>query len=146
MKKLLFIFVCILIVCTPCLARSPLLSGVAATGASKGVTLSDFSSTHTVEVYYTDANASITVLTVDLEGSIDPSRTADASAHWFQLASYTLTSAELTAKQAMFHVVNKGASRLRVNITTLTGADAGDAVTVLLATDSESPGQVDGGN
>lgn len=105
-----------------------LLNGVAATGASSSVFLHKAKSEHTCTCYYTDANASISALVIKLQGSDDNKGVADASAHWYDLQTYTFAAADITSKQAMFHTVNKPVKRVRLNITTLTGAGAGDLV------------------
>lgn len=107
-----------------------LLDEATATGASASIFLHAVTSKHTVSCYYTDANASITALTIKLQGSDDNRGIADANAHWYDLAEHTFDAAEITAKQAMFHVDNKPVKRVRVNITTLTGEAAGDVVSV----------------
>ena len=88
-----------------------LLNGVEATGA--GLAVKSHGSKHTVSAWFTNTGGSATVVVVDLEGSIDNS-------HWHTLYSYTFTAAELTAKQAMFCVVNKPVEYVRANVTTLT--------------------------
>lgn len=92
--------------------QATLLSGVTVTGEGSSAHVSG-ASTHTVHVHFTNSGGSVTALTVDLEGSIDDS-------HFFTLKSYALNGTELTAKQAMFHVVNKSVNFVRANITTLT--------------------------
>ena len=102
-----------------------LLDGVSATGTSSVIRHTNAPDKHTVACYYTDANASISALTIALEGSIDKHSVEDADAHWFALASHDFTGAEITAKQTMFHVVNVPVTRVRLSITTLTGATVG---------------------
>ena len=89
-----------------------LLDGVEATGASNSIKTRDVEK-HTVQCFFTNSGGGVTALVVDLEGSIDNNK-------FYTLASHTFSSAELTAKQAMFHVVNKSIEWVRVNITTLT--------------------------
>jgi hypothetical protein len=106
-----------------------LLSAVEATGTGDTKHLGDFSvdsekdgvpDKWTVEITTTD-NA--TAVTIDLEGSIDDGTT------FHQLAQHVMTAAELSADQAMFHVVGKGATSIRGNMTTFTQA-ASETVTV----------------
>jgi hypothetical protein len=80
---------------------------------------------HVYSVSMTDANASITVLTVALEGSID-------GATWFIIegSQFTLTAGELTAKQAMFHVLSRPVNFIRGKVVTLTGRGTGDVVSM----------------
>jgi hypothetical protein len=128
MKKLFLILIAILFLSVPVLAEERLLlNGVDATGASKQWYFGTDQSAiqHTVSCYYTDANASITALVITLEGSIDLDNIDASSAHWFTLATHTFTAAELTAKQAMFFLTTANLTRIRVNITTLTGVDVG---------------------
>lgn len=106
-----------------------LLSAVAATGAGSSYDIARVNpfaagrgsalSTFTVQITTTGA---ATAVTVDLEGSIDGSV-------WHSLASHVMTPGELTAKQAMFHVVNKPVVYIRGNMTTFTQA-ASETVTV----------------
>ena len=70
--------------------------------------------THTVQV---DITGSPTAVTVDLEGSLDNNT-------YFQLASHSMTSAELTASAAMFHVETKRVEFVKTNVTTLTGGSS----------------------
>jgi hypothetical protein len=109
-----------------------LLYEVVATGAGAGCTHPHVASIHTVVIHFIDADSSVSAVTVDLEGSISGENISDADAKWFQLATHVLTGAELTAKQAMFHVANKAVKRVRANITVLTGEDGtNDKFTVL---------------
>lgn len=105
-----------------------LLDGVAVTGASLPKHLHQGNVNHTVACHYIDANGSISALTLVLEGSIDPPGVADADLNWFSLATHEFTAAEIAAKSAMFHVVNRAVFRIRLNLTVLTGEAAGDLV------------------
>ena len=69
----------------------------------------------TMEVKTTAAS---TAVVIDLEGSIDGGTT------FFQLARHTFTAGELTAKQAMIHVVEKGVLAVRANLITFTRSAA----------------------
>ncbi len=101
-----------------------LLNGVDVTGASGEIAFdSKVSTNHTVQCYYTDANASISALVLELQGSISPK--SDATAKWFTIAEHTFVGAEITAKQAIFFTTSAAISRVRVNITTLTGEQVG---------------------
>jgi len=87
---------------------------------------------HTVAIILTDANSSITAITVNLEGSIDVNDTPDSLCSWFGIGQKIFSGAELTAKKAMLLVVNTPLSRVRSNILTLTGANGTtDSVTIL---------------
>jgi len=88
-----------------------LLDAVTAAGASSTWNLVHGCSQHTVAAVFT---GTVTALVVDLEGSID-------GTSWFQIATHTFTAGEITAKQAMFHLVNAPVPKVRVNITTYTG-------------------------
>lgn len=91
--------------------RSVLLNAVTATGASTEFVLTVPGREHTIQMNITGAP---TAVTVDLEGSLD-------GVKWHQLATHPFSAAELTAESAMFHVTNKPISRIRANLTTLTG-------------------------
>lgn len=107
-----------------------LLNAVTTTGVSSSIALNYPTASHTVQVDFVDANASITAMTVVLQACAQNKDTSDADAIWFDLQSYALTGANLTAKSAMFHTVNKPVERVRVNLLTATGIGAGDTVTV----------------
>lgn len=108
-----------------------LIDQAVAVGAGQSVRLPVVTNDHFVEVYFIDANASISVLIVDLEISLDRPEINDATAKWYVLDSHTLSGAELTAKQAGYAVLNAPAQRIRACIKTLTGGDGStDIVTV----------------
>lgn len=88
-----------------------LLRAATATGAGSEHSLNKLYETHTVQANITGAP---TAVTVALEGSLD-------GVLWFTLASHTFSAAELTATGAMFHVVQKPVTKVRANVTTLTG-------------------------
>lgn len=90
-----------------------LLKTVEATGTGTEHDMGQMYSKFTVQIVFTNAGGSVTALTVDLEGSTD-------GVKWFTLASHILSADELTAKAAMFHVINKSVRYLRGNIITLT--------------------------
>jgi hypothetical protein len=127
MKKLLMVFIFTLLLTGLALARNPILNGEYTTGETDGVTVTLWPR-HTVSVYYTDADTSISALSVALEGSIDGPEVTDANASWGVLATHVFTAPEITAKAAMFHVYEAPVTRIRLNITTITGATSADAV------------------
>ena len=88
-----------------------LLSAATETGAGSLWKLKESSDVHTVYAKFT---GTITALTVALEGSIDGTNIVALTTHEF-------TASEISAKQAMFHVVNKLVEYVRINITVLTG-------------------------
>jgi len=119
-----FLFVCVLLLlASPCFAATTLLEDAVATGVGESTQVNQVKN-HTVACYYTDANSSITALSVVLQGTID-------NTNWYDLATHSFSAAELSAKGAMFHVIDKTVSRVRANITVLTGWGAGDVVNVL---------------
>ena len=72
MKKIIVLALALILISGPAFASGQLLfNGVATDGASAAL-LVPMVPQHTVAMYYTDANASITAITVALEGSIDP--------------------------------------------------------------------------
>lgn len=110
------------------MATETLLDAVEATGAGSSFSMGNFTNqaqskgsckSFTVDV---TATAAPTAVTIDLEGSID-----NVSFH--QLAQHVLTAGELTAKKAMFHVINKPVNFVKGNMTTFTQA-ASETVTV----------------
>lgn len=96
-----------------------LLNGVIATGASANIIRvvginQDIQ--FVVQSYFTTVGAgSITVLTIDGEGSLDTD-------YWFALGSHDYTATELTNKAAIFHIVNKPVNYFRLNVSTLTSS------------------------
>ena len=129
MKKAL-IFVLVLLVAFTAYAAPKsinLLNGATATGAGPASIINDPGfKDHTVMMYYTDADSGISAVVVELQGCIIDE--ALSGCKWFTLAEHTFTSTQITNKQAMFHVVDKLVTSVRLNITTLTGSGAGDAV------------------
>jgi hypothetical protein len=102
--------------------RAVATSNQLASGVSNQRRWAVTSGTITVEVGFAeDAGTTCTALVIDLEGSI----TGDVN-RFFTLASHSFTSAERTAKCAMFHVVDKPIVWVRTNITTLTKVGGGD--------------------
>ncbi len=90
-----------------------LLNGVEATGPGTEYVFQTMIKEGAVQVTFTNSGGSVTVLVVDLEGSIDGTT-------WFILKSYTLDATELTNKAALFSVFNNLVKCVRANITTLT--------------------------
>ena len=103
-----------------------LLDQVVVTGAGQSIRLPVVTNDHLVECFYVDANASVSVVIVDLEMSLDPPEINDAAAKWYQMQQHTFKAGELTVKRAVFIKVNVPAQRIRANITTLTGEDGSD--------------------
>lgn len=101
------------------------LNAVTSTGASSIKQLPFLVTTHTVQATITGAP---TAVTVDLEGSLDGTT-------FFALGTHPFTGDELTATAAMFHVVDKPVSYVRLNLTVLT---AGTAPTVTAKYDGDS--------
>jgi hypothetical protein len=101
------------------------LNAVEATGASSIKALPFLVTSHTVQATITGAP---TAVTVDLEGSLDGTT-------FFALASHVFSAGELTAEGAMFHVVDKPVTYVRINLTTLT---AGTEPTVTVKYDGDS--------
>ena len=89
------------------------LNGVETTATGDTIELPGMVSSHTVDCYFDTSGGGVTALTIDLEGSIDNSK-------WYSLASHDFDTAELAAKRAMIHVVNKPVTYVRCHITTLT--------------------------
>ena len=87
------------------------LDAATSTGASNSIPVRKIMQDHTVQATITGAPSAVTV---DLEGSLDGD-------NWFQLGTHPFTAGELTAAQAMFHVVEKPVRYVRLNLTTLTG-------------------------
>ncbi len=125
MKKLFLVLMCILALTGAAFAGDLLINGAVATGESWPVQFNanEIPDKHTISCYYTDANSSVSAVTIDVEGANDPYTTTNANAHWYQLASHEFTGPEITAMKAMFHVVDRPVSRVRINITVLTGED-----------------------
>ena len=110
------------------MATETLLDAVEATGAGSSVSMGKFTNeaqskgsckSFTVEV---TASGAPTAVTMDLEGSID-------GTNFGQLAQHVLVAGELTAKLAIFHVINKPVYFVRANMTTFTQA-ASETITV----------------
>ncbi len=90
-----------------------LLDAALATGAGAGERFIKIPKDHTV-VATMGGSVVATAVTVALEGSID-------NATWVVLASHEFTAAEISAEQAMFHIIGKPVRWVRANLTVLTG-------------------------
>lgn len=124
-KRLLIITVIVLFSTFPAYGGQDLLVAVDSTGAGNSKKVRYIPDVHVVECHYTDANTSITALTVDFEGSINKT-------NWYQLSQHEFSGGEITAKQAVFFTINAPVEYVRANITTLTGVDVGtDEITCL---------------
>lgn len=89
-----------------------LLSAVTTTGAGSSWPLRNGVQEHTVQAVITGAP---TAVTVALEASLD------GGTSWNAIGTYAFVAGDLTAGFAMFHVVNKPAELVRLNLTVLTG-------------------------
>lgn len=98
-----------------------MLDGISAVGVSDSVKFNHFIKNHTISVWYVDVNASVSDVIIDLEGSLDPTITLDADIEWFIVAQYQFESAEITAKKAIFHIINRMIVRARLKLSTYTG-------------------------
>lgn len=109
-----------------------LLNGVAAaSGPSESQVSRRARKDHGVDCKVVDGDTSITALTVDLEGTYDPTEIPDAQAKWVQLDQHVFTSAELTALYAMWVILETPPmKRVRANVTTITGEGSGDTLTI----------------
>ena len=77
---------------------------------------------HTIQASFVENNGNITALTVDLDGSLD-------DVTFFTLASEVFSASQITAKAAMFHVVNKTVRYVRINVSAIT--DTGDGTSTV---------------
>lgn len=68
---------------------------------------------HTVFCNYTNVGGSATAVIVNVDGSID-------NDNFVQVATHTFTAGELTARKAMFHVLEKPISAVLGNISSIT--------------------------
>ena len=124
MKKWIMSFVIMLLVFGAAQAAD-FTFGTATTGTSDTITLNGLFEDFTVECFYVDANASISAVTVVLQGAIDTNKRLG---QWHDLATHEFVAGEITGKKAMFHVLSKPVTRVRFNLSTLTGADGADLV------------------
>ena len=98
-----------------------LIDQAVAIGAGQSIRLPTPVNDHSVECFYVDANASVSVVVLDLEMSLDPPEINDINAKWYQMQRHTFLAGEITAKKATFVRLNIPAQRIRANIITLTG-------------------------
>lgn len=106
-----------------------MLRDVYVVGPSPSLNLDEVCGQHTVAVSYTDTG-NITALTVSLQATADNPSIPNESAVWFDLVIYPFIAGDITAKSAMFHIVNKPVQRVRVNLTVVTGAVLGNKINV----------------
>ena len=113
------------------LRKAKICDAKTTTGAAVAHQLVTPSGLITIEASFTEGVATTcTALVIDLEGSV-------TGVNYFALASHTFSSAERTAKCAMFHLADKPVEYVRTNITTLTKTGANDvavSVSILSAT------------
>jgi hypothetical protein len=86
--------------------RGKLLDAATTTGAGTAYRLHNVSSNYTCQVIVT-TDGTLSAITVDLETSLD-------GTNWAAVASHTFSAAEITAKHAIFHVVDKPIHQVRV--------------------------------
>ena len=101
-----------------------LLDAATATGVGDTWNIRSGAANHTLQG---TATGNPTGITTDLEGSLD-------GVTWYTLAAHKWVNGELTDQQAMFHVLSKYVTYVRVNLTTLTG---GTSPTVTIKYDSD---------
>ena len=108
-----------------------LIAEATATGAGPSKALPEAKMDHGVDCLLNDTNNSISVVVVDLEGSLDPPEVPDNKAKWIQLGQKSFDGGEITAKYAMW-VINATppVKRVRANLITLTGIASPDTVRV----------------
>lgn len=92
-----------------------LLAAATATGAGTAVHLRKGVQEHTVQVVITGAP---TAVTVALEASLNDGAT------WNSIGTQAFAAGDLTAGSLMYHVVDKPAQYVRMNVTVLTGGTA----------------------
>lgn len=114
-----------------------LIDAQTATGAGTAIHLARGISKGTVEIFFT---GTVTSLVLTLEGTIDNSSQVNKQlALWFPLVTYTLSAAELAAKKAMFHYLDKPVESIRANVSTYAGTGP---VSVLYLPDFSSLGGI----
>ena len=79
---------------------------------SENIKLQSAMANHSLEIKIT---GTVTALTIDLEGSLSGN-------FWTSLASHPLTSDEIAAKGAIFHVESRLVEQVRAKITSYTGS------------------------
>ena len=124
MKRWLLCFV-LLFLCFGVSQAADFTYGTGTTGTSDTITVNGLYQNFTVEGFYVDDNASISAVTLVLQGAIDTNKRLG---QWHDLATHAFDADEITAKSAMFHVLEKPVTRLRFNLSTLTGAAGTDLV------------------
>lgn len=92
-----------------------LLAAATATGAGASVRLKKVVQEHTVQALIT---GSPTAVTVSLESSLNDGVT------WNAIGTYPFAAGDLTAGSVMYHVIDKPAELVRMNLTSLTGGTA----------------------
>lgn len=107
-----------------------MITGASGLASSPSLRLPKPIKDHSVYVTIYDADSSITALTVALQATVSGWNVSDSNANWIDLYSYQLTAGDLSAKKAVFSVTDKLARRIRVAITTITGANASDSINV----------------
>lgn len=136
MKKSILLTLCFCLIALPAFGISShtpgspetLISGAKVVGSGSTEILVDINRpNHIFEVVLVDANASVTVLTICLEGSFD-----GANWHTIDDSEFTFTAGELTALRGSFRVLNRGVHAVRGKIVTLTGGDgSNDTVSIV---------------
>ncbi|PCJ39130.1 MAG: hypothetical protein COA71_14535 [SAR86 cluster bacterium] len=91
-----------------------LLGAVTSTGVSVSKDLGKVVSHHTVQITTT---GDPTAVTVDLEASLD-------NETFIQIGTHPFPAEDITAGNAMFHVIDKPVQFIQLNLTTLTGGTA----------------------
>ena len=87
------------------------VSGATTSGAKKIFKIEHSTALHCIQAKFT---GTVSALTISVEGSLD-------GESFFELAAHTLTAAEISAKVAMFEIINKLSEYIRINLTTYTG-------------------------
>jgi hypothetical protein len=93
-------------------SKGKILDAATSTGAGSAYLLHRISDNFTAQVIVT-TDGTLTAITVDIETSLD-------GTNWAAVATHVFSAAEITAKHAIFHVVDKPVQYVRANITTLT--------------------------
>ncbi len=125
MKFISLIFL-ILLLTSPVLAAETLLDAVTTINPTSNVAqmrTHTAPSIHTMNCYFTDADDSITAITVQLLGAIDHVNISDTNAHWGILTTYPFTSDDIATKNALIHLYNGAVTRVKANISVLTGGN-----------------------
>ncbi len=109
-----------------------LLNGtvVTAGAVSTSLNLSGQVNTHTVTARFTEGDGTFTAITVTLQATDRGRDVLDADAQWYDIAAHVFSATEITNLQAMFHINDKSVSRVRAELTTVTGVGTTDTVVV----------------